>query len=192
MIEQLFEQYSPLQLPVESQYRLAFGVSLTVFLLAALIRETVQSPQLRWLARAAGAAAFFTIAGYANHATNQIVELNRELFAKEGKKISVEHAVTLTSKQGHKIAVGNESNGVRRIAAESMERLGRLRQRADSSISGRGGIAASSMDDRRGIGNGDGGVLAIPRVPEWIRSAYGTARDAAGIQQSGKAQGKDF
>jgi len=192
MIEQFFDQYSPLTLPVETQYRLAFGVSLTVFLLAAFIRETVQSPELRWLARAAGAAAFFTIAGYANHATHQIVELNRELFAKEGKKISVEHAVTLTSKQGHKISVGNESNGVRRIAAECLERSGRIRQRSDSSISSRGGIAAGSMGDWSGIRDSDGGLLAAPRVPEWIRSAYGAARDAAGIEQPGKAQGKDF
>jgi hypothetical protein len=92
MIEQLFTEYSPLQLPFETQYRLAFGVSLFVFLMAAFIRETVKSPGWRWMARFAGAAAFFAIAGYAKYTTEEIKELSNELQARK-----TEHASPVVS-----------------------------------------------------------------------------------------------
>jgi len=193
MIETILQPFDfILQMPIEQQCEFSIGLSFAGFCFAALLRESCKDHHIRYVARALGAAAFFAVSAFAVHATQQVEQLEQELFVKEGKKISVEHAVTLTSKQGHKISVGNESNGVRRIAAECLERSGRIRQRSDSSISSRGGIAASSMGDWSGIGDGDGGLLAAPRVPEWIRSAYGAARDAAGIEQPGKAEGKDF
>jgi hypothetical protein len=102
MIEQIWTEYSPLQLPVETQYRLAFGVSLSVFLMAAFIRETVKSTGWRWIARLAGAAAFFAIAGYAKYTTDQITELSHELHAKRVKD------ATQISDQTRVLAVASE------------------------------------------------------------------------------------
>lgn len=93
MIQQFFHQYSPLQLPFETQYRLAFCVSLFVFLMAAFIRETVKSPGWRWMARFAGAAAFFAIAGYGKYTTEEIKELSNELHVKRGSNASQIEAV---------------------------------------------------------------------------------------------------
>jgi len=149
MIEQLWNQYSPLQLPYETQYKLAFGVSLSVFLLAAFIRETVSSSGLRWMARVAGAAAFFAIAGYAKYMTDENKELSYELQArgmKDATSIADQTRVVAVASEfsheiaGTKISLTKYSNGLYgplSLGAGSGKRISDRR-------SGKTGSAASS------------------------------------------------
>jgi hypothetical protein len=92
MMSQLFHTCDPSQLPIEIQFKLAFGLSFLMFGLSALVRETTKHPGYRWLARAAGVAAFLMAAGYGYHSTSEIKKLTNELQARK-----TEHASPVVS-----------------------------------------------------------------------------------------------
>ncbi len=88
MMSQLFHTCDPSQLPIEVQFKLAFGLSFLMFALSALVRETTKNEGYRWLARTTGVAAFFMVAGYAYHTTTEVKKLSNELQARKTENAS--------------------------------------------------------------------------------------------------------
>lgn len=190
MIEQILQPFDfILQMPIEQQCEFSIGLSFVGFCSAAFLREVCKDHHIRYAARALGAAAFFAVAAFAVHATEKVEQLEQELFVKEGKKISAEHAVTLTSKAGNTISIG-KTNGLRRIASELRQHDGSLRYSGGEHCTGSSGFATGPMGRNGGNGCRYDGVVDARRMLE--QSGWWNASDAGRIERSDKAEEQTF
>lgn len=132
MIEEITSRFDwVLQLPIESQYRFAIGLSFAGFVVAAIIRETVKHSGLRYLARAIGAGSFFAVAAFAHHASHEWQKLDAELMVRKSQKaseIDTSVLVTLVTPKGNRIEIGADENGLRGIGGRVCDSNGRLRR----------------------------------------------------------------
>jgi hypothetical protein len=71
-------------LPIEAQCHFAIGLSFFGFVVAAAARETCKRSDVRYLARAIGAASFFAVAAFASHVSHEYEKLNTELMVRRG------------------------------------------------------------------------------------------------------------
>jgi hypothetical protein len=177
------------KMPIEKQCHYFVAAAAVGAVTGAMLREKFKDSLIRYAGRALGAAAFCAICVFANHATQTATKLERELFAKEGKKISAEHAVTLTSKKGHTISIGEQS-GLRGTGSELRKHDGRIRPSRGISGTSRSRFAAGSVGGNGSDGCRYDGVVDARRMLE--QSGWWNASDAGRIQQSGKTQGEDF
>ena len=195
MIEAILKPFDfILQMPIEQQCEFSIGLSFAGFCIAAFLRESCKDHHIRYAARALGAAAFFAVAAFAVHATQQVEQLEQELFVKEGKKISSGSVVTLIGKRGHKIEVNN--NGLRRTCDEFRKRYGRLGG-GDSLYSTATERTAAGSVGRVGIdGSRHDGLVSPRHVLAWAErfanGLIGHDGDSAGSEFSGQVEGKDF
>ena len=190
MIETVLKPFDwVIQMPIESQCRYSIGLSLAGFLVAAFLREYCTDRHIRLTARALGAGAFFAVAAFAVHATKQVDKLEAELFVKKGNTISAETAVTVTSKKGNTIHIG-ETNGLRRIANELRQHDGSIRFGSGEHCTGSGRFAAGSVGGNGSDGRGYDGVVDARRMLK--QSGWWNAGDAGRIQRFGKAEEQTF
>ena len=181
-----------IQMPIESQCRYSIGLSLAGFLVAAFLREYCTDRHIRLTARALGAGAFFAVAAFAVHATKQVDKLEAELFVKKGNTISAEIAVTVTSKKGNTIQIG-EYDGLRGVGSELRQHDGSLRSGSGKYGTSSSGFAAGSVGGNGSDGRGHVLVDDVARLLECTkRYACGQPANAGGFEFSGKAEGQSF
>ena len=193
MIEAILQPFDfILQMPIERQCEFSIGLSFAGFCIAAFLREVCKDHHIRFAARALGAAAFFAVAAFAVHATQQVEELEQQLFVREGKKISAEIAVTVTSKKGNTIQIG-ECDGLRGVRGELRQHDGSLRSGSGKYSTSSGGFAAGSVGGNGSDGRSHVLVDDVARLLECTkRYAFGQPANAGGFEFSGEAKGQSF
>jgi len=190
MIEAILQPFDfILQMPIERQCEFSIGLSFAGFCIAAFLREVCKDHHIRFAARALGAAAFFAVAAFAVHATQQVEELEQQLFVREGKKISAETAVTLTSKKGNTIRIG-EYDGLRGAGSKLRQHDGSIRFGSGEHCTGSSRFAAGSMGGNGSNGRGYDGVVDARRMLK--QSRWWNAGDAGRIQRFGKTEEQTF
>lgn len=196
MIEELTGSFDwVLQMPIESQYRFAIGLSFAGFVVAAFVRETVKHSGLRYLARAIGAGSFFAVAAFAHHASHEWKKLDAELMVRKSQKaseIDTSVLVTLVTPKGNRIEIGADhgvrgiDSGVRRCNGSIRRGEGVYADSAGQSSAGRMGRAITPMDC-----NDPCGVVAgmLKRTGWWNGD---DASNAGRFQFSGDVAGESF
>jgi hypothetical protein len=195
MIQQILEPFDwVVQMPIEDQCRYSIGLSFFGFCIAAVLRESCKDKHIRLVARALGAAAFFAVAAFAVHATKLVDRLEDVVASKTQKATEIDHkvAATLVSRNGNKITIGADEDGVRGTGSELRQHDGGLRFGSGVYADKARRIAASRMG--RIGSNGRSNVLVDDVARLFDRTKrYACGEPNAGIFQfSGKTEGEDF
>ena len=162
MIEQMRDYLNWINnLPIESQCHFAIGLSFFGFVVAAAARETCKRSDVRYLARAIGAASFFAVAAFANHVSHEYEKLNTELMVRRGFH-NVEQTEAVATQISDPVRVVAVETEFSRTIGDSIVSLVRYSD---------GRFGSVSVADRRGSGLSSGSG-------KFIESAAGRNRAA--------------
>jgi hypothetical protein len=133
-------------LPIEAQCHFAIGLSFFGFVVAAAARETCKRSDVRYLARAIGAASFFAVAAFASHVSHEYEKLNTELMVRKGVKDATSIAdpvrvVAVASE--YTTTVGDQTFSIVRFTDGQSGSVYRAEKREDRIGAGRGAEVSS-------------------------------------------------
>lgn len=148
MIDTLMKPFDfAMSLTLEQQFRITVAGCSIGFVCAAILRELIANPGVKWAARVLGCGAFFALVCYGQYATTVAVEVRSELMVRKAHDaqeiadqvgvLAVASEYTATTTAGNKISVENFSGQSRPV----------------SSVRGRSGFHIST-DRRQTSGSG--------------------------------------
>ena len=167
--------------------------SVAAFACGILLREYSPESLGKWLGRSGVLIALFVMTAFSIHSVRQCSHLTQ--LVKQNKKadeVGEQTITALVNSTGHKLLIGLEKNGMRRISCELRQYGPIVPAGRDSESSRDVGISATRMGIMGSNGRVDDGWHNAGRLPAWAKWFTRTRADDRIIPFTGKAQGKDF